>query len=63
MKRKQCSVEQIVAALKQAELGMQVADLIRQLGISEQTYYRWKKQYTGLESNQVIFGSYATFDS
>ena len=53
MKRKQYSVEQIVAALKQAELGMPVADLIRQLGISEQTYYQWKKQYAGLESNQV----------
>ncbi len=53
MKRKQYSVEQIVAALKQAELGMPVADLIRQLGISEQTYYRWKKRYAGLESNQV----------
>jgi hypothetical protein len=36
MKHKQYSVEQIVAALKQAELGMPVADLIRQLGISEQ---------------------------
>jgi putative transposase len=53
MKRKQYSVEQIVAALKQAELGMPVADLVRQLGVSEQTYYRWKKQYAGLESNQV----------
>jgi putative transposase len=42
-----------VAALKQAELGMPVADLIRQLGISGQTYYRWKRQYAGLESNQV----------
>ncbi|SDR54255.1 putative transposase [Paraburkholderia fungorum] len=53
MKRKQYSVEQIVAALKQAELGMPVADLIRQPGISEQTYYRWKRLYAGLESNQV----------
>jgi putative transposase len=53
MKRKQYSVEQIVPALKQAGLGMPVADLVRQLGISEQTYYRWKKQYAGLESNQV----------
>ncbi len=53
MKRKQYSVEQIVAALRQAELGMPVADLIRQLGISEQTYYRWKRLYAGLESNQV----------
>ena len=53
MKRKQYSVEQIVAALKQAELGMPVADLVRQLGVSEQTYYRWKRLYAGLESNQV----------
>ena len=53
MKRKRFSTEQIVAALKQAELGMPVADLIRQMGISEQTYYRWKKQYAGLESDQV----------
>jgi putative transposase len=53
MKHKQYSVEQIVAALKQAELGMPVADLVRQLGISEQTYYRWKRMYAGLESYQV----------
>ena len=53
MKKKRFSVEQIVAVLKQAELGLPVADLIRQVGISEQTFYRWKKQYTGLESDQV----------
>ena len=47
MKRKRFSVEQIVAVLKQAELGMAVADIIRQVGISEQTFYRWKKQYAG----------------
>ena len=34
-------------------MGMPVADLIRQLGISEMTYYRWKKKYAGLESDQV----------
>ena len=51
--KKRSSVEQIVAVLKQAELGMAVADLIRQVGISEQTFYRWKKQYAGLESDQV----------
>lgn len=38
---------------KQAELGLPVADLIRQVGISEQTFYRWKQQYAGLESDQV----------
>jgi putative transposase len=53
VKRKRFSTEQIVAALKQVELGLPVADLIRQLGISEQTYYRWKKSYAGLESDQV----------
>ena len=53
MKRKRFSVEQIVAILKQAELGLPVADLIRQVGISEQTFYRWKKQYSGWELTQV----------
>ena len=53
MKRKRFSVEQIVAVLKQAELGLPVADVIRQVGISEQTFYRWKKQYSGLQSDQV----------
>ena len=53
MRRKRFSVEQIVAILKQAEVGVPVADLIRQVGISEQTFYRWKKQYVGLEVDQV----------
>jgi len=53
MKRKRFSVEQIVGVLKQAEAGLPVADLIRQVGISEQTHYRWKKQYAGLQSDQV----------
>jgi putative transposase len=53
VKKKRFSVEQIVTVLKQAALGMPVADVIRQVGISEQTFYRWKKQYAGLEGNQV----------
>lgn len=53
MKKQRFSVEQIVSVLKQAELGLPVADLIRQVGISEQTFYRWKRQYGGLESDQV----------
>ncbi len=53
MKRKRFSVEQIVAVLKQAEVGVPVAELIRKVGISEQTFYRWKKEYTGLEVDQV----------
>lgn len=53
MKGKRFTVEQIVAILKQAELGMPINDIIRQVGISEQTFYRWKKQYAGLESSEV----------
>lgn len=53
MKRKRFSVEQIVAVVKQAEMGIPVAELIRQVGIAEQTFYRWKKQYVGLEVDQV----------
>ncbi|WP_281399908.1 transposase [Microvirga zambiensis] len=44
MGKKQFSVEHIVAVLKQGEPGLLVADLIRQVGISEQTCYHWKKQ-------------------
>jgi putative transposase len=53
MKKKRFSVEQIVGVLKQAEVGVPVAELIRKVGISEQTFYRRKKQYVGLESDQV----------
>lgn len=53
MKRKRFTAEQIATVLKQAELGIEVSDLIRQVGISEQTFYRWKKQYGGMEPSQV----------
>lgn len=39
--------------LKQGEVGVPVAELIRQVGISEQAVYRWEKRYTGLQVNQV----------
>ena len=53
MKRNRFSVEKVGAILKQAELGTPVADLIRKVGITEQTLYRWKKQYQGMASDQV----------
>jgi putative transposase len=53
VKKKRFSAEQIVAILKQAELGIPVAELIRQVGVSEQTFYRGKKKYSGLEVDQV----------
>jgi putative transposase len=52
-KRKRFSVQQIVAVLKQAEVGVPVADLIRKVGISEQASHQWKKPYTGSEVDQV----------
>lgn len=53
MRKSSFSVEQIVAVLKQAELGMPVAEVIRKVGVSEQTFYRWKKDYGSLEPDQV----------
>jgi putative transposase len=45
--------EQIVAILKQGEAGLTTAELCRQHGITEQTYYRWKAKYGGMESADV----------
>ena len=53
MRKSRFSVEQIVAAIKQTEMGMPVADLCRKLGVSEPTYYRWKKQYGSMERDEV----------
>jgi putative transposase len=50
---KRFSVAQIVAVLKQAELGVPVAEVIRKVGISDQTFYRWKKQYVVMETDQA----------
>jgi len=53
MKQKRFTEEQIVYALKQAETGVKVNELIRTMGISEQTFYRWKKQYAGLGVSEL----------
>ena len=49
MKRKRFSEEQIIAVLKEHEAGARVPDLVRRHGVSEQTIYRWKSKYGGLE--------------
>ncbi len=51
--KKKFSVEQIVSVLKQAEVGVPIAELIRKVGIAEQTYYRWRAKCAGLEVDQV----------
>ena len=57
MKRKRYSPEQIIAMLREAEVklsqGMAVGEVSRQLGIAEQTYYRWRKEYGGLKTSQA----------
>ena len=53
MPRKGRSNEEIVHALGQVESGEKVTEVCRRLGVSEQTFYRWKKQYAGLQSDQV----------
>ena len=47
MKKSKFSEEQIAFALRQAETGTRVAETCRKMGISEQTFYRWKKKYGG----------------
>jgi putative transposase len=53
VKKKRFSVEQISGILKQAELGAPIPELCRQHGISEQSYYRWKKVYGGMEPSEA----------
>ena len=48
MKRSKFSEEQVAYALRQAEAGTAVGDVCRQLGISETTFYAWKKKYAHL---------------
>jgi len=42
-----------MAILRQAELGTPIAELIRDVGISEQTFYQWKRKFIGLEVDQA----------
>jgi putative transposase len=53
MKRSKFSDEQILAIVKEGEAGRKVADLCRANGITEQTYYRWKATYGGMELSEM----------
>ena len=53
MKRKRFTSEQITAFLHQVDVGIPVKELCRKHGFTEQTYYRWKKQYAGMGSAEV----------
>lgn len=47
MKKKRYTEEQIVYALRQVEAGLPVADLCRKMGVSQASFYAWKKKYAG----------------
>ncbi len=53
MKRSQFSEEQIVYAIRQADAGTPVGDLCRQLGVSDATFYAWKKKYAHLGVSEL----------
>jgi putative transposase len=53
MKRSKFSEEQIAHALRQAESGTPLGDVCRQLGVSEATFYAWKKKYGHLGVTEV----------
>ena len=53
MKKSRFSEEQITYALRQAESGTPVADVCRQLGVSEASFYVWKKKYSKLDLTEL----------
>ena len=53
MQGKRHSEEQIIGVLKQAQAGVKTTEICRQHGISEQTFYRWKAKYGGLELSEA----------
>ena len=53
MKKSRFSEQQIAFILKQADDGIGVEEICRKAGISQQTYYRWRKKYAGLMPSEV----------
>ena len=57
MPRKRFTTEQIIGKLREAEVelakGKRVAQVCKQLDVTEQTYYRWRKEYGGLKTDQA----------
>lgn len=53
MKKTRISESQIVAAIKQHESGKSTADICRELGVNQATFYNWKKKYSGMDSQEL----------
>lgn len=53
MRKSHYTEEQIAFALRQAEQGTKVVEVCRKMGVSEQTFYRWKKKYSGMGPGEL----------
>ena len=57
MAKRNYTAEQIISKLREVEVkisqGIKVAEAIRSIGVSEQTYYRWRKEYGGMRTDQA----------
>ena len=53
MKRTRYSEEKIISILKEHEAGIRVQDLVRKYGVSEQSIYRWKAKYGGMDVSEA----------
>ena len=57
MARKYYKPEEIVSKLRQVEVlqsqGLSIGEAVRQIGVTEQTFYRWRKEYGGLKTDQL----------
>jgi len=53
MKKTKYTEEQIIGVLKRMEAGRKVAELSRELGVSEATLYTWKSKYGGMDVNEA----------
>jgi putative transposase len=57
MARKRFTAEQIISKLREAEVlqssGLSIVEICRQLGVKEQTYYKWRKEYGGMRIDQA----------
>jgi len=53
MKKTKFTENQIIGILKEQEQGKKVADICREHGISQPTFYQWKSKYSGMDANQL----------